>query len=277
MKLKLSLGGAALAVAALIGGAVAWACVPGASITLSQTSGPPGTTVTISGGTFDAQGSPVNLYFGGTSGAHLGQAPVLTDRSFQFTFTVPAELHGARTGGAHVVSATQLDRNGLAYNPVNRTFTVTGASRPATAPNLQGPAQAEQPDGAQSTAPAGQPGAARATSPAAAAGAPSAPAQAATGQAAQPGSAAGAPATAPQIAAAQAAQAATQPAGSQEAFKVPATAPAPEAATARSTSESDSNRSPVWVLAALGLLAGGFLAAGTGIFVAERRRARVTA
>jgi hypothetical protein len=272
MRTKMALAGAALAAAALIGGG-AWACVPGASITLTPSSGStaPPTNVTVSGSTFDAQGSPVNIYWDGTAGSLVGQAQVQADRSFSFSFVVP----GNAQSGSHVVSATQLDRNGLAYNPVNRTFRVNGP-RPANAPNTQGVAQPEQVDGATTPAPVAQPAAqpARAAAPAQASspaqpGAP-APAPAVGTQAAPPS----APPTAP-AADAQQGAAAQQPAGSQEAFRTPVPAPAP--AGAAEAASSSGSGAPAWLLVPLAVLSLGFLGVGSGIFLKERRRVRVKA
>lgn len=83
---------------AFLGAVGAWACVPGARITLSPTSGGPGTTVTVTGATFDAQGSPVSIYWGGTGNPQPagwpGRVQVQPDRSFKFTFHVPANAAG---------------------------------------------------------------------------------------------------------------------------------------------------------------------------------------
>lgn len=134
MKTRFSIFAVALGAAALIGGA-AWACVPGASITLAPPTGGPGTNVTVTGSTFDSQGSPVNIYWDGTAGQLMGQAQVQPDRTFRFTFAVP----GVEDGRSHVVSATQLDRNGLAYNPVNRAFKMSGTRSGNTANQQERP------------------------------------------------------------------------------------------------------------------------------------------
>ncbi len=273
MKARFSIFAVALGAAALIGGA-AWACVPGASITLAPPTGGPGTNVTVTGSTFDSQGSPVNIYWDGTAGQLMGQAQVQPDRTFRFTFAVP----GVEDGRSHVVSATQLDRNGLAYNPVNRAFKMSGTRSGNTA-NQQGAAQPEQPDGVTTQAPATQSAAAAQPAPRAAA----APAQASAP--AQPGGAAPGPAvgtqTGPQApppapaAEAQQGAAAQQPAGSQEAFRTPVPAPAP--AGAGEAVSSSGGGAPAWLLAPLALLSLGFLGAGTGIFLRERKRTRVRA
>lgn len=270
MKIKLSIAGAALAAAAVVGG-VAWACVPGASIAVNPGTGTPGTGVSVTGTTFDSQGSLVNIYWEGTSGSLVGQAPVQADRTFSFSFVVP----GNAPSGSHVVSATQLDRNGLAYNPVNRAFRVSG-TRPANPTNAQGPAQAEPADGATTPAPAAaQPAAQPAPRAAVAPAQASAPAQPGT---ATPGPGVGTQGSSPappQVTAAESQSAtAQQPAGSQEAFRTPVPAPAPAGA---GEAVSSSSGPPAWILAPLALLSLGFLGAGSGIFIRERRRVRVKA
>ncbi len=276
MKTRLSIAAAVLGVATLVGG-VAWACVPGARITLKPASGKAGDLVTVTGSTFDPQGSLVNIYWDGTRGPLMGQATVQPNRSFNFSFTVP----GDAKGGSHVVSATQRDKNGLDYNPVNAAFSVSGDRAPNRSVS-QGAAQAEQPDGA-SVAPATQPGApAQAAAPRV--GVPAqaaAPAQ----SAAQPGAAAPGPAVGtqagpqapPPAPTAESQQAAAQqPAGSQEAFRTPVPAPAP-AGAGEAVSSSSGGGVPAWLLAPLALLSLGFLGAGSGIFLRERKRTRVTA
>lgn len=274
MKTKVSIAAGALAAAAFIGGA-AWACVPGAGITLDPTTGGPGANVKVTGSTFDTQGSLVNIYWDGTSGSLVGQAQVQADRSFNFTFALPAN---ASTGN-HVVSATQLDRNGLSYNPVNQYLRVTNGTAPVTRTAPQGTAQQEQADGATTPAPVAQSAPAAQAAPRAAA----VPAQAAA-QPAQPGGAAPGPAVGtqaspqgpPQAPAAESQQgaAAPQPAGSQEAFRTPVPAPAPGGA---GEAVSSSGGTPTWLLIPLAVLSLGFLGAGSGIYLRERKRVRVRA
>ncbi|MDP9389330.1 MAG: hypothetical protein M3Q48_15785 [Actinomycetota bacterium] len=61
---------------------------------------------------------------------------------------------------------------------------------------------------------------------------------------------------------------------SEEVFRTPA--PVSDAATTRETANNDSGASP-WLLVPLALLALGFFAAGTGIFLTERRKSQVKA
>jgi hypothetical protein len=274
MRTKLSIAAVALAAAALIGGA-AWACVPGASITLTPGTGGPGTAVGVSGTTFDAQGSLVNIYWDGTGGTLLAQVPVQPDRTFSYSFIVPANA----TSGSHVVSATQLDRNGLAYNPVNRAFSIPGTRAPNRSV-VQGPAQPPA-DGLTQPAPAAQPARTAVQAPAPAPAAPGpgpgpgpAAGQAQPGTPGSPGVGAASPQAPPATPSADAQQAAQQPAGSQEAFRTPVPAPAPAGAT---EAVASSGGAPAWLLIPLAVLSLGFLGTGAGIFARERKRVRVQA
>jgi hypothetical protein len=231
----------------------------------------------VSGTTFDPEGSLVNIYWDGTSGSRVGQAQVHpTDRTFSFSFPVPANA----TNGAHVVSATQVDRNGLAYNPVNRSFRVANGQPATRRSDLQGAAVSEQPDGATASGRAGQ--TATAAQPAARAAGVAAQAQAPAQ--AQPGAAAPGPVVGTQAgplppppatgAESQQGAAAQQPAGSQEAFGTPVPAPAP--AGAAEAGSSSGGPSP-WLLVPLAILSLGFLGTGSSIFLRERKRTRVRA
>ena len=272
MRSKLLVGAGILGVLALLSG-VAMACVPSASIRLSPPGGPTGTKVTVTGSTFDPAGSPVNIYWDGTRGTFLASVPVQPDRTMSYTFTVPA---GA-TGGTHLVSATQRDSQGQSYNPVNATFSVSGSPRPATAPNLQGPARPQQvatpaPAGQPSPAPAGQPSPAPAGQPSAQAAAGQAPAAVAPGAqppaGAPPAQVGGLPGTPPP--AGPVADGSTQPATASDAFRTPAASPS-------GATTPGSEGTPAWMIGGLAALALGLFGAGTGIFAAERRRTRVSA
>jgi len=138
---------------------------------------------------------------------------------------------------------------------VNATFAVAG-TRPANASNVQGAAQQQpQPDGA---------------------GAPvigTAPARATAGTSAAPATS-NSPA-----AAATANQPVTGPASTPatEAAVAPFKAPTPTPESAAVADQPAENRAPAWLLVPLGLMALGFLGAGTGIFLADRKRVRVEA
>ena len=268
-KSKIFGGLGVLASVAFVGAVTAFACVPGAKITPGPTSGSPGTKITVTGATFDPAGSPVKVYWDGTRGTLMGTVAVQADRSFTISFDVPATA----TGGTHIISATQLDAAGRAYNPVNATFAVAG-TRPANASNVQGAAQQQpQPDGA------GAPviGTAPARAPANASAAPAATSNAAP---AASGARSAAPATSNSPAAAATAnQPVTGPASTPatEAAVAPFKAPTPTPESAAVADQPAENRAPAWLLVPLGLMALGFLGAGTGIFLADRKRVRVEA
>ncbi|MDP8936726.1 MAG: hypothetical protein M3O23_03175 [Actinomycetota bacterium] len=268
MKFKMLIGAGIMAVLALAGG-VAMACVPSASIKVAPGSGKVGDEVKVTGSTFDPAGSQVNIYWDGVRGMPLGSVAVQPDKSFSYTFKVP---NGA-SGGTHVVSATQRDSQGQSYNPVNATYSVSGAPKPATASNLQGPARSQQvasapaPQQQSAPAPAAQPSA-QAASGQAPPAAPVSGGQAAPPAAAPPAQGVGLPGSPPP--AGPAADGSSQPATASDAFRTPVVAP--DAATA---SAPGSEGTPAWMLGGLAALALGLFGAGTGIFAAERKRTRV--
>ena len=272
MRSKLLLGAGVMSVLALVVGGVAMACVPSASIRVSPPSGPAGQQITVTGSTFDPAGSTVNIYWDGTRGTLItSSVRVGPDRTFTYSFPVP---NGAG-GGTHVVSATQRDSSGQSYNPVNATYTVTGARPTAPASNLQGPARNQQvatpapaPQQQAAPAPAGQPSAQAASGQAPTAAAPTAQAPPAAGG--PPAQGVGLPGSPPP--AGPGADGSVQQATSSEAFRAPVAAP--DAATAGAPG---SEGAPTWMIGGLAALALGLFGAGTGIFAAERKRTRVPA
>lgn len=100
-----------------------------ASISLNPSSGPPGTTVYVSGIGFAGDG-PINFYFDGQKvgygviqtdgvGAILGSGEASGYPNYSPTFVVPSSA----TTGVHQVSTT--DGYHSNYKPVTATFTVT--------------------------------------------------------------------------------------------------------------------------------------------------------
>jgi len=265
----------AVAAGVLIGGA-AWACTPQAGLRGNVTSGAPGSTITLTGSTFDAAGSPVTLYWDGVRGTQIGTATVTAARTFSAQITVPENA----TAGTHIVSATQKDALGqpIAGSPVNMTFRVDGGTvAPAPTPNVQG--QPEEAQGAVGLAPAPAPQAAPAPAPApVAAPVPVVVRPRVTAPAATPApAAAAAPAVAPAPVAAPApAPEVVTPAPAVVAPAIEDATPAPEAAPATPTANEDSGSSG-WVLSGLALLAVGLFAVGTGIFLSERKKTRAKA
>lgn len=275
-------GGIALTVAMF--GAVAWACVPSARVTLSPTSGAVGTDIGVTGSNFDASATEVNVWWGavGSADTKLASTTVAADRTISVSFKVPEAV-----GGNHIVSVTQHRADGTSIgNPSNATFKVLAPGTTAQAPNLQGASQ--DADGAaglapatvEAPAPAPAPATQTAAAPArtttqsrAAAPAPARTAQPAPAAAAQP---APAPVAAPAPAPAPAAE---TPAPAP-AVETPARTfdPAPvtpvEGAAAEKPSRSDT---PLATLIALAILSLGFIGTGTAIFMNERRRVRARA
>lgn len=273
-------GGIGLTVAMF--GAVAWACVPSARVTLSPTSGAVGADIGVTGSSFDANATEVNVWWGavGTAGTKVASTTVSADRTIAVSFKVPEAV-----GGNHIVSVTQHRADGTSIgNPSNATFKVLAPGSTAQAPNLQGASQ--DADGAAGLAPATAEAAAPAPAPATqTAAAPARTTQSRTAPApartAQPAPAAAAqPAAAPAAAPAPVAAPAVETPAPAPAVETPARTfdPAPvtpvEGAAAEKPSRSDT---PVGTLIALAILSLGFIGTGTAIFMNERKRVRARA
>jgi len=270
-------GFGALAGTALIAG-TAWACVPQASLSANPTSGGVGSTITLTGGTYDAAGGPVSIYWDSPSGTPIATTTVGTSAGVR-NISVQIQVPGNATGGSHIIFATQNDANGQAIpgSPVRTVFRVTDGPAPApVAVNPQGSVQDAQgaaglaPAPAETPAPApAEPAPAPARTPVRTPARVSTPAPAPVAPAPAPVAAPTTPAPAPE---------AVTPAPAPEVAPAPVApapepvAPAVEPAPAQPAS-SDSGTSG-WVVAGLAVLALGVLAVGTGIFVTERKRSR---
>jgi len=278
---KRVLGGfGVLAGSAVIAGA-AWACVPQASLSAAPGTGNVGSTVTLTGGTYDAAGGPVSIWWDTVGGTPIATTTVGTaagTRNISVQITVPANA----TTGSHIIFATQNDANGVAIpgSPVRAVFRVADGTAPAPVPvNPQGATEDAQ--GAASLAPAP----AATSAPAVAAPAPAvaapAPAPARTpARVTTPAPAvvtpapAAVPAPAAEVAPAPAVAAPAPVVTPAPAAPAPVTpAPAVEAAPTQAASSDDSGTSG-WVLAGLAILAFGLFAVGSGIFLTERKRSR---
>lgn len=99
---------------------VAWACAPAGSLTLSQTSGPPGTQVIVSASGYP-NGATVGIYWDSLSGDRLGQG---IGPSFNKAVTIPPSA----TSGTHYLVAAATDANGAHSHQVPAAFTVTSGS-----------------------------------------------------------------------------------------------------------------------------------------------------
>lgn len=281
---RTGLAGATVAIALISLGAAAWACVPQGRVTLSPTSGPVGTAVTVSATNFTADAT-YKVWWGGVGKQLMASGTVGSDRTFKASFKVPSS-----DGGQKVVSASQYDAEGTAIgSPANATFKVDGASQPASS-NQQGqPSDADGADGLESSASSSE----QQSEPAPATASPApAPTRTATpARTAQPAraTAAAAPSAAPAASAAPAPSPATaeETAAPSAAPASPAT-PAPIAEADKSETfaapaadagegETDRRSAPVLALAALGLLSLAFFSIGTAIFLNERRRVRAEA
>ena len=112
--------------------AIAWACTPQAFVSLSPSSGPPGTVVTVSGRGFVAD-APVEIRMGAVDSAPVATA---TGPTFAVTVAIPQDA----AAGYRLVGATGYDRDGQVEGSTARAFRVTGTAAPSTAPARQAPA-----------------------------------------------------------------------------------------------------------------------------------------
>jgi hypothetical protein len=257
--------------AAVIGlAAVSFACVPQGSIRLSPTTGPVGTTITVTGSNFTT-GSSVKVFWGNPSqGQQVASAVTGADRAFTATFQVPTSPNGQA-----IVAATQADSAGTAIgSPANALFNVNtpGGATVTPAPNVQEEPQSV--DGAAALAPADQPAAAPAAT------ATPAPAPAPRVRVAPTARVTPAPAAAAAPAPVAAPAPAETPAPVASPAPAPAVAPAPEATQAPAPARrsvmvsmaSDSDGSPALAIALVGV--GLVLALGASAVVLAGRRDR---
>jgi outer membrane biosynthesis protein TonB len=149
----------------LVGAALAWACTPQATITLDTSSGPAGTSVTVSAADFID--GPVEIRWSGASGAVLatGQGP-----AFATTVTIPDAAPGM-----YYIYGTSTDEEGRRVGNTSRAFQIAGAESPE--PSGDSPSTDE---GAPAASPA--PAAPAPVAPTQVAPAPEAPAEAQTPQ-----------------------------------------------------------------------------------------------
>ena len=270
---RTALRGGLVASAALVGAmtllaATSWACTPQASLRVTPGAGAPGTTVTVSGSTFDAAGQPVRIFWGGASGTQIGTASVNAARSFSTTFVVPQSA-----GGVFIVSATQkgADGNYIAGSPVNTMFRVEGpAATAAAASNLQ--SDPENTVTEPAPAPAVEAAPSQTATPAPAPAAPrvrvAAPARTPAAPAATPTPAA-APAPAAEPVAAPAPAPAVEPAPIAPPAEAPAATPARRSVMVSMAGDS-SDGSPALAIALVGI--GLLLALGASAVVLASRR-----
>lgn len=120
--------------------ALAWACTPQAFISLSPSSGPPGTAVTVSGHGFVA-GGRVDIRMGAVNGAPIATA---TGATFAVTVTIPQSA----AAGYQLLGAIGYDTAGQAQGSAAQTFLVHSdavAAPKATQPGVRSPQQQNPP------------------------------------------------------------------------------------------------------------------------------------
>ncbi|MDQ4132941.1 MAG: hypothetical protein M3179_06960, partial [Actinomycetota bacterium] len=133
---KIGLLASAVGVVMVIGAASAWACTNLASLNPSQTSGNPGTQITLTGTAYATKGgSDVAIRWNSTTAPPLTTVKADPAGTIRAEVTIPADAKP----GNHILIATQdyTDSSGVttaAYGtPARATFTVGGAA-PAPAP-----------------------------------------------------------------------------------------------------------------------------------------------
>lgn len=116
--------GAGMLAAALLLLAPAFACTPSAQISAEPARAEAGTVVQISGNTFDPQGSPVSIRWGGASGQEIASATVNASGAFAVDVRIPdADPGWYQISGVHRDST---DRWWVA----NLAFQVQGSTQP---------------------------------------------------------------------------------------------------------------------------------------------------
>ncbi|MGH9282857.1 MAG: hypothetical protein ACRD0S_07960 [Acidimicrobiales bacterium] len=140
----LLLGGTAVAAAALLGGAAAFACTNLATLGTTMSSGKVGTAITVAGTSFaapsdGAPASPVEVHWNKVDGPVLTTLTPDANGAVSGSFTLPDA-----SPGHYVVIATQLDDEGKPQfgTPARIAFEILGASGESTAPPAAQPVTA---------------------------------------------------------------------------------------------------------------------------------------
>lgn len=270
-----------LTAALLAFAAVAFACVPQASIKLSTSAGPVGTTINVTGSSF-TEGAAVSVYWGGISGRLMGSTTALPGGTIP---TVSFKVPEGSPNGYTTVAAKQVKDGAAIGSPANVLFNVNtpGGPVPVTPSNVQDDPASVDGAAALAPAPAAQPVAAAAPAPAPAA-APVATPRVRTATPARSTAAARTPAPAAAAPVAPAPVASPEPTveatPSPVATPAPVVTPTPEAAPATSPARrsvmvsmaSNDNGSPALAIALVGI--GLVLALGASAVVLAGRRDR---
>lgn len=140
------------AAALLLAAAAAWACTNLATLNLSQSNGPPGTGINVTGSSFKAfaeGGQPVLIHWNAEDGKVLAKAKPDASGNIAAAIKIPADA----TPGYYVLVATQQAKNDEgklepAYGtPARASFLVgTGSAARAQQPSAA-PAAAVAPEG----------------------------------------------------------------------------------------------------------------------------------
>ncbi len=103
---------------------LAWACVPQGSVTVTPTSAPSGSTVSVAASRFPPN-TPVDVYWNGLNGTRLASG---VGPAFTVDITVPQV-----SAGAYVISAATADEH-ASHSEGRAPFEVTGSTHSGTAP-----------------------------------------------------------------------------------------------------------------------------------------------
>src|SRR3954454_18928449 len=137
-----------IATAGLGVAAIAWACTPQAFISVSPSSGPAGSVVTVTGNRFAADGR-VELRVGSVDSAPIATA---TGPTFSVQVTIPQD---AKPGQTVIIGALGYDQDGQPAAQPAAGFTIPGPKTAAPAATRPAPKRAtvERPASAPKAAP----------------------------------------------------------------------------------------------------------------------------
>ena len=110
-------------VATIIPAVVVYACIGVVGLSTSPTSVQPGGSVTVTGKDF-APGVPVDLHLDSATGPVIFTVPAFKTDSMESTFSVTVPIPSSVSVGAHVLVATQAERDMNSGNPARAALYV---------------------------------------------------------------------------------------------------------------------------------------------------------
>lgn len=129
---KQVLGLTAVLGAVLIGASAAWACTNSATLNLSQSTGPAGSELTVSGTGFATDRAPVSIHLSNADGTALGTVATVTPDAGGVLAPVAVHMPANAVAGYYAISATQAGQAGQTAAGLFQVTSPTG--QPATHP-----------------------------------------------------------------------------------------------------------------------------------------------